>query len=336
MEKRRLGKTNLDVSAVGFGGITIQSANEDIAYEVLLEAHKQGINFIDTARGYKTSEELIGSALKRVGRDKFYLATKSMARDYEGIKLEFETSLLKLQTDYIDLFQFHNVRTKEQLDQVLSSDGAYRAVKEYQDLGIIKHIGITSHSADVLDLALDTDYFSTIQFPYNPVELQGEEVFKKAKSKDIGVIIMKPLAGGAITKGELSLRFVLENENVTTVIPGMETVDLIKENSKVGQNIRRLTDEEREELHEETKLLGSRFCRRCGYCQPCPIGIDIPSNFLFNGYFLRYNLPEWAIERYRAQEVRAVDCIECGECETKCPYDLPIIEMLKEVEENLG
>lgn len=336
MEKRILGKTGFLVSVIGFGGIPIQRVDDKKAVELVIKAYEQGINFIDTARGYRNSESLIGNAIEKIGREKFILATKSGDFTYEGVKKEFETSLKNLKTDYVDLFQFHNVRTKEQLDQVLAEDGAYRAIKEYKDEGKIREIGITSHSADILDIALDLDLFSTIQFPYNPVERQGEKVFKKAKDKNIGVIIMKPLAGGAIPKGDLCLRFILENENVTSAIPGMDSIDQVIENTNVGNNFKELSLSEREVLNKEVKILGDKFCRRCGYCLPCTVGIDIPSQFVIEGYYTRYNLQEWAIDRYKSMDIKAKDCIACGKCETRCPYDLPIIEMLKRVEKNLG
>lgn len=336
MEKRRLGKTGFEVSAVGFGGIPIQRVDEDTAYDLLEEAYNRGINFIDTARGYMESESLIGAALERFGRDKFILATKSMARTYDGVKEEFELSLKNLRTDHIELFQFHNVTSEEQLAMIMSEDGAYRAIKEYQDRGIIKEIGITSHSTDLLDIALDTDDFSTIQYPYNPVETQGEAIFKKAKDKDIGVIVMKPLAGGAIPHGELCIRFILENKDVTVVIPGMDSIEQVEENTRPALDGRPLTDKERKELLEEASLLGEEFCRRCGYCAPCRVGIDIPAQFIIEGYYTRYNLQEWSKSRYTAMEIKASDCIECGDCEERCPYNLPIMKMLKRVSENFG
>jgi predicted aldo/keto reductase-like oxidoreductase len=336
MEKRILGRTRFEVSVVGLGGIPIQRVDKETAYEIVKEAYENGINFIDTARGYRNSEELLGHAIERIGRDKFILATKSMARTYDKVLEEIAISLNDLRTDYIDLFQLHNVRTKEDLDTVLGENGALKAAKELKAKGVIKEIGITSHSVDILDIALDTDEFSTIQCPYNPVERLGERVFQKAKERNIGVIVMKPLAGGAISKGELSLRFILENDNVTTAIPGMDSIEQVRENTKAGSDRRLLTDDEREELNKEAKTLGEQFCRRCGYCAPCSVGIDIQSQFLLDGYYTRYNLQDWAISRYKAMDVRAGDCIECGDCESRCPYDLPIIEMLKRVESNLG
>lgn len=331
MEKRILGRTNFEVSAVGVGGIPIQRVKKEDAVAILREALNQGINFIDTARGYMASEELLGCALEEIGREKFILATKSMNRTYNGIIEEFNTSLKLLRTDYIDLFQFHNVRTKDDLDRVMAENGPLTAIKELNKAGKIKEIGITSHSKDILEIALDTGEFSTIQFPYNAIEKQGEPIFEKAKKNNIGVIIMKPLAGGAITEGEAAVRFVLQNENVSVVIPGMDTVEQVLENANAGIDRRPLSDEEKNALEKAVNELGSEFCRRCGYCAPCTVGIDIPGNFTVDSYFTRYNLQDWASQRYNAMTPNAKDCIQCGDCIQRCPYNLPIMDMLKKV-----
>ncbi len=336
MQKRILGQTNLEVSVIGFGGIPIQRVDEKMALELLKEANNQGINFIDTARGYNESESLIGEALEKIGREKFILATKSMQRSYNGMLEDINISLKNLRTDYIDLYQLHNIRSLEELEIVLCEDGALRALREAKAKGLIRNIGITGHNPDILNKALDANEFATIQCPYNPVEQQAEELFKKAKSMDVGVIVMKPLAGGAITKGELSLRFILGNPNISVVIPGMDSVEQVDLNAQTGINIRKLTDEEEKTLFEEANSLGSEFCRRCGYCMPCPQNIDIPTQFLMEGYFTRYDLKEWAQGRYDAMESKASDCIECGQCEPRCPYNLPIRKMMKNVVEKLG
>lgn len=336
MERRILGRTNLEVSVIGFGGIPIQRVDNEMAVKLIEESCNRGINFIDTARGYNESESLIGEALEKVGRDKFVLATKSMKRDYDGMLQELSISLKDLRTNYIDLYQFHNVRSLEELDFILSENGALKALKEAKEKGIIKEIGITSHSPEILDKAIEIGEFATIQCPYNPVERQAEEVFKKAKEMNIGVIVMKPLAGGAITNGELSLRFIVDNPNISVAIPGMDTLEQVSSNALVGIDKRKLTDEEEKKLFEEANSLGSQFCRRCGYCLPCPQNIDIPVQFLVEGYYTRYNLKEWAKSRYDAMERRAVHCVECGLCEGRCPYNLPIRKMLKNVVEKLG
>lgn len=336
MQKRILGQTNIEVSVIGFGGIPIQRVDNSLAFEILKRSNEQCINFIDTARGYNDSESLIGEALEKIGREKFVLATKSMQRSYDGMIEDINISLKNLRTNYIDLYQLHNIKSIEELDLVLSEDGALRALKEAKEKGLIGNIGVTGHNPDILDKVLDTNEFATIQCPYNPIEQQATDLFIKAKSMNVGVIVMKPLAGGAITKGELSLRFIINNPNISVIIPGMDSVEQVNLNAEVGIEIRKLSDEEEKNLFDEANSLGSEFCRRCGYCMPCPQGIDIPTQFLMEGYYTRYDLKEWAQGRYDAMTSKASDCIECGQCEPRCPYNLPIRKMLKNVVAKLG
>jgi Predicted oxidoreductases of the aldo/keto reductase family len=331
MNYRELGSTGLKVSVIGFGGIPIQRIDDTDAKKVIIRAEEKGINFIDTARGYSVSEEYIGKALEG-RRDKWIIATKSMSRNREDMIKDVNISLGNLRTDYIDLYQFHNIKTIEEYNKVLGEDGAYNALAQYKKVGKIKHIGITSHSLDILKIAIESGKFETIMYPYNIVENQAEELFKRAKELNIGVIAMKPMAGGALTKGTLALKYILQNENVTCAIPGMGKLEEIEENSELGSNILDLTEAEKAEAKTIADELGTEFCRRCGYCAPCSKGIDIPSVFLLQGYKERYNLSQWAEERYSAMQHKAEDCIECGVCEERCPYNLPIRNMLKKVD----
>lgn len=330
METRILGRTNLKVTVIGVGGIPIQKVTQEETNKMFEEVCNQGINFIDTARGYGVSEEYIGNALIGI-RDKFVIATKSTERTYEKMKDDIEVSLKNLKTDYIDLYQLHFIKDLDVYKQVMSKNGAYRALVEAKELGKIKHIGITAHKKEVIELALKEDLFETIQFPYNPIENQGEYLFEIAKRKNVGVIIMKPIAGGAFENGEISIKYILNNKNITSVIPGMENVDLVKRNAKVGKNDYALSEIEKKELKDTIDRLGETFCRRCGYCEPCEAGISIPTQFILEGYLLRYNLKKWATDRYNSLDKTAKDCTECGVCLTRCPYNLPIPEMMRKV-----
>ena len=327
---RILGKSELRVSSIGFGGIPIQKTNEKEVKKLLIKCEELGINFIDTARGYTVSEEYIGYGLEG-RRDKWIIATKSMARDKESMLRDVEISLNNLKTNYIDLYQLHNVKTEDDYDKVLSADGAYAALLQMKEEGKIGHIGITSHSLDILKIAIESGKFETIMYPYNIVETQGEKLFKRCKELNIGVIAMKPMAGGALEDGTLALRFILNNDNITTAIPGMATFEEIEENAAVGNVVPPLSYDELIKIQEISKELGTEFCRRCAYCAPCPQGIDIPAIFILRGYKERYGLEGWAETRYASLDSRAKDCISCGSCEKKCPYDLPIVKMLKEV-----
>ena len=334
MEYRILGKTGLKVSRMGFGGIPIQRTDAEGAKAVIHYLMEQGVNYIDTARGYTVSEEFLGYALEGI-RDKFVIATKSMARTKEAMAADIDISLKNLRTDYIDLYQVHNA-TPADVEKVIAPGGALEALQEAKAAGKIGHIGVTAHSLDTFKMALEMDWVETIMFPYNIVETQGEELIRQCTEKNIGFIDMKPLAGGAIENATLALRFLRNNENVTVVIPGMAEIREAEQNVAAMANTAPLTAEELEEMDRIRKDLGTHFCRRCNYCAPCSVGISIPAMFLMEGYLSRYGLADWAIMRYNGFEKTASECIECGVCETRCPYQLPIREMLKSVAQKFG
>ena len=327
MKYRVLGKTGLKISQMGFGGIPIQRIDAEGTKELINKLIEADVNYIDTARGYTVSEEYLGFALEGV-RDKFVLATKSMARTKEGMAADVDLSLQKLRTSYIDLYQIHNPSLAD-LQRVQEPDGALAALFEAREAGKIGHIGVTLHSLEAFETAVELDWVETVMFPYNIVETQGEELIKKCAETGIGFIVMKPLAGGAIDNATLAMRFVCANENVSVVIPGMATVDELAENVKAASFAEPLSEAEYAEIEKIRKDLGTQFCRRCNYCAPCSVGINISGVFLFEGYYSRYNLKDWAAARYTAMPKTASDCIGCGECEARCPYNLPIRDMLK-------
>ena len=326
-----LGKTGLKVSAVGLGGIPIQRTTKEEAVDVVNECMIQGVNFLDTARGYTVSEEFFGEALKEV-RSGWVIATKSMSRDYESMKRDIEISLKNLQTDYIDLYQIHNIKTDAEFETVFGDNGAYKALEEAKQAGKVKHIGATAHGLEAFERLIREyeDKIETIMFPFNIVESQGEAAMKECTEKNIGFIAMKPVAGGNIDDVALGLKYCLNNPDCTIVIPGMGSANEVEQNTD-NDIFTPLTQEEIQKCEDIRKELGSEFCRRCGYCAPCPKGINIPSNFLFVNYLRKYGLGDWAKERYATMSAKASDCIECGACETRCPYNLPIREMLKKV-----
>lgn len=330
MEHRILGKTGLEISRLGFGGIPIQRIDAEGTKKLMHSLVEQGVNYIDTARYYTVSEEYLGYALEGI-RDKFILATKSMARDKEGMAKDVDTSLRNLRTDYIDLYQFHNPGAKD-LEQILAPGGALEALKEARDAGKIGHIGITLHSLDLFRVAVDFDWVETIMFPYNIVETHGEELIAKCKERNIGFICMKPLAGGALDDATLALRFISQNDAVSVVIPGMAEEKELLQNVAAVEDTRPLTEEEQAAIDLIRNTLGTQFCRRCNYCAPCSVGIPISMMFLLEGYYKRYDLKSWAVGRYEALPKHAADCVECGVCEERCPYNLPIRQMLKEVD----
>ena len=334
MEYRILGKTGLNISRLGFGGIPIQRIDAAGTRQLVLQMKEAGINYIDTARAYTVSESYLGEALEGVRGD-FILATKSMSRTKEAMAADIETSLKNLRTDYIDLYQVHNPNLA-QLEQVIAPGGALEALVEAREAGKIGHIGLTAHALEVFEKALELPWVETIMFPYNIVESQGEELIRKCAEKNIGFIDMKPLAGGAIEDATLALRYILANDAVTVAIPGMADPAELQQNLAAANDASALTEEELAKIETIRKELGTQFCRRCNYCAPCAVGISIPNVFLFEGYLSRYGLEDWARGRYAALAKKASDCIGCGVCEGRCPYNLPIRAMLKKVAADFG
>ena len=331
MQYRILGRTGLKISNMGFGGIPIQRIDAERTRALMHKLLDAGVNYIDTARGYTVSEEYLGYALEGI-RDRFVLATKSMARDKEGMQKDIDISLKNLRTDYIDLYQVHNPNAAN-LDQVLAPGGALDALMEARAAGKIGHIGITLHDLNLFKRALELPWVETIMFPYNIVETQAEELIAQCAKKNIGFICMKPLAGGAITDATLAMRYICANPAVTVVIPGMADVAEVEQNIAAVNDESPLTEAEIAAMQKIRDELGTNFCRRCNYCQPCTAGINISGAFLFEGYYNRYGLQDWAASRYLALPRTASDCVDCGLCEERCPYNLPIRQMLKKVAE---
>ena len=334
MEYKVLGKTGLKISPMGFGGIPIQRIDAEGTKKLMHRLMEEGVNYIDTARAYTVSEEYLGYALEGI-RQHFVLATKSMARTKEAMAQDIDLSLAKLGTDYIDLYQVHNPSEAE-LAQVIASGGALEALLEAKEAGKIGHIGITLHSAKLFAMAVEYDWVETIMFPYNIVETQGEDLIRTCGERNIGFIAMKPLAGGAIDDATLALRFITQNPHVSVVIPGMAEEKELDQNLAAVSDTAPLTEQEQAKIQSIRDSLGTQFCRRCNYCQPCSAGISIYTMFLLEGYYNRYDLKDWATARYQKMDKTASDCIGCGICETRCPYNLPIREMLKKVETIFG
>lgn len=335
MEYITLGKTGLKVSRLGFGGLPIQRVTDDEAEQIVAAAVDSGINYIDTARGYTVSEGFIGRALSNGLRRKVVLATKSMSRDRAGMARDIDISLGNLRTDYIDVYQCHNVPVAD-LDKLTGPDGALEALMEAREAGKIGHIGLTTHSLDTFKKALELPWVETIMFPYNIVETQAAECVAECTRRNIGFLAMKPLAGGAIDDADLALRYLLADENVTVVLPGVSHLEEIGKNALSEAAPRGMSEKDAENLKAVRDRLGENFCRRCNYCAPCTKGIQIPSVFLFQGYLERYGLEDWARARYATLEVKASACIKCGACEKRCPYHLPIRDMMQKAADAFG
>jgi len=329
MRSVRLGKTELIVSRVGFGGIPIQRLTEAEAVSVVQRCLDLGVTLLDTANGYTTSEERIGKAIAG-RRHQVIVATKTAARDRATALQHLELSLKRLNTDYLDLWQLHNVSTPEAYDQVLGPGGAMEAAQEALRAGKIRHIGISSHSLDMALKAVPSGRFETIQFPFNFVTDEAtKELLPLARQHDVGFIAMKPMAGGMLTDARLTIKHLLQFDNVIPD-PGIQTIEEIEEIAAIVNGHWELTPQERQEIARIRGEMETRFCRRCEYCQPCPQKVRISTAVNVQSFWRRFP-PERFFAGFVADAIESVrQCGDCGECEDRCPYHLPIREMLAE------
>lgn len=329
MNKIRLGRTNLMVSRVGFGGIPIQRLTEEAAVAVVKRCFELGINYFDTANGYSTSEERIGKAIKG-RRKKVILATKTHAGDKEEIRKNLALSLSRLGVKYIDVYQFHGVSDFKTLEKILVPDGLITVVEDARARGLIKHIGITSHQIDVAKKAAASGRFETVMFPFNFLTPEAaDELIPLCRKNDVGFIAMKPMAGGMVDNANIAIKYLLQFPDIIP-IPGIEKTAEIEEIAKIVESRSKMTSAEKAEIKRVKNALGSRFCHRCDYCQPCTM--EIPISIILSGksFFKRIPAEHFFSPSLDAAMEKAADCADCGECEERCPYHLPIRTMIKE------
>ena len=329
MKTVRLGKTGLEVSRIGMGGIPIVRPTENEAIKVIRRCLDLGVNFIDTAWRYHPSEERIGKAIAG-RREQVILTTKTFTRG-KGDKAkataleQLEASLKSLNTDYIDLWQFHGINTFEEYERVLG--GTMEAAQEALQTGKIRHIGISSHSMEVALKAVSSGLFETIQFPFNFVNNDpADELVPLAREHDVGFIAMKPLAGGQLKDANLAIKYLLQFDNVVPD-PGIQKVEEIEEIVGIVNGSWELVSQERQEMEDIRAALGRQFCQWCNYCMPCPQEVDIPC--LMNARATE-NYGESFVSLVAKAVESGKNCIQCGECEEKCPFHLPIREMIVE------
>jgi hypothetical protein len=329
MEKVRLGRTEMMVSRVGFGGIPIQRDSEEESIAVVRRCLELGVNFIDTANAYTTSEGRIGKAISG-RREGLILATKTHERTPEGIENHLQQSLKQLGVESIDLYQFHNVSDSNALNALLDPKGPFATAEKAKKDGIIKHIGITSHSMDIAKEAVKTDRFETIMFPFNFITSEpADELLSLAREHDVGFIAMKPLGGGILSNATIAFKYLLQFPDVVP-IPGIEKPHEIDEIVQILDGPWQMTEEEQAEMQRLREELGTRFCRRCDYCQPCEEEIPISMVMVSDSFAKRFPPERFFTGRIADNLAKAANCTECGDCEERCPYDLPIREILTE------
>jgi len=326
MEKVRLGRTNLKVTRLGWGGIPIQRAEESQAISVVRAVVDMGVDLLDTARGYTNSEHRIGLALKKTDKP-VTLSSKSHVKT-DKIYEDVHESLRQLQVKKIHIYHLHNVSKFEDYEKVMGPGGAHEGLKRARDERLIDHIGLTSHSLDVLERVLAENHFEVIMTCYSYLEPDAaEKVFPLARTKDVGVLTMKPFSGGVIEEAGAALRFVLSTPDIVP-IPGSETLERARENWKIFTEAMPLSEEDKSRIKMLRQEFERQFCRRCDYCQPCSEGINIQLMMGIKSIVKRFGNPD-EISWVKDVAEKARNCTECGECLPRCPYQLPIPELIK-------
>jgi len=321
-----LGKTGMEVSEVGFGGIPIIRLSMEDAVAVLRRALDRGVTLFDTANLYMDSEEKFGRALAGE-RQRLVLATKSIKRDRAGVEADIHQSLTKMRTDYLDLFQFHQVSQEDHFEAILGPDGALEGVIRAQKAGKIRHVGVTSHSLEMALRLVKMDFVSTIQFPFSFIEeAAAEELHPVARAANLGIMAMKPFCGGLVDNARVAFAYLRQYPDIIP-LPGWDTVAGVDEVLDFYEQENVVTPEDLAEMARYRQELGDKFCRRCEYCQPCPQGVMITPAMLYGIVAHRMGPAKAATFATKIMET-VKQCIECQDCEARCPYGLPIAETI--------
>ncbi len=325
----RFGKTGLMVSEVALGGIPIMRRTMEDAVAVVRGAIDLGVNFIDTAHGYADSEEKIGQAIRGYAREELIIASKSPATDKKGFLEQLETTLKRLGTDYVDMYQHHGINSQEKRETIFGPDGAYEGMKEGVADGRIKHPAFSSHNIPIAIEIMKTGLFEAVQIPFNFVdETAAEEIIPLAKELDMGFIAMKPLGGGMLENAEPCFKYLMQFDGIVPD-PGIEKLEEIQEIVKLYEERAELTEADKAQMQALREELGDSWCHRCDYCQPCPEGIRISSILPAKGSVKRMTKERAMLMLGPAIE-KSKNCVECRECVSRCPYDLDIPALLKE------
>ena len=326
MDYVTLGRTEIKVCKNGFGALPIQRISFDSAKEILLHAYNNGINFFDTARFYTDSEEKIGYALSDV-RDKIYIATKTAAQNADDFWKDLNTSLNNMKTDYIDIYQFHNPSFCPKPND---GTGLYEAMLEAKAQGKIRFIGLTNHRLAVAQEAIDSGLYDTIQFPFCYLATDKDiAIVENCKKNNLGFIAMKGLSGGLITNSAAAYAFMAQYDNVLPIW-GVQRMSELNEFLSYNTNPPSVTGEIKELIDNDRKMLAGEFCRGCGYCMPCPVGIEI-NNCARMSLLLRRSPSELQLTpTVQAKMKKIENCLHCNQCKSKCPYGLDTPKLLEE------
>ena len=324
METVRLGRTNLIVNKNGFGALPIQRVNMEEACKILSKDYENGFNYFDSAHVYSDSEEKLGAALSDV-RKNIIISTKARANSVEGLWQQLYTSLERLKTDYIDIFQFHNPAFCP-----LPGDGSglYEVMLEAKEKGLIRYIGMTNHRLSVARQAVDSGVYDTLQFPFSYLASEKElELVKLCEEKDVGFICMKALAGGLINRSDVAYAYLAQFP--VAPIWGIQRESELDEFISYNDAPPVLTPERLAHIEKDRGELAGEFCRGCGYCMPCPAGIEINTCARMSLFLRRSPVKEHLSEKGQAKMKKIEDCLNCGQCKAQCPYGLDTPELLR-------
>ena len=326
MSQVTLGTTGITVNKNGFGALPVQRVTMEEAKKLLRKAFESGITFFDTARAYTDSEEKLGEALSDV-RDQIFIATKTAAKTADGFWKDLETSLKLLKTDYIDIYQFHNPAV---CPKPGDGTGLYEAMLEAKEQGKIRHIGITNHRLAVAQEAIDSGLYEVLQFPFCYLATEKDlALVRQCKEKNIGFIAMKALSGGMITNSAAAYAYLDQFDHVLPIW-GVQRERELDEFISYIENPPVMTEEMRGLIAHDQKELAGNFCRGCGYCMPCPVGIEINTCARMS-LLIRRSPSELQLTPEVQEKLKQIeDCLHCGQCSSKCPYDLDTPRLLEE------
>lgn len=325
MQTVTLGSTGITVSKNGFGALPIQRISKADAVYLLQKAFYHGMNYFDTARMYTDSEEKLGAAFEYT-RDKIIISTKTGAQNVEDFWKDLETSLTKLKTDYIDIYQFHNPAF---CPKAGDESGLYDAMLKAKEQGKIRHIGITNHRLSVAKEAIESGLYETMQFPFCYLATEDDmEIVSMCKEKNMGFIAMKALSGGLINDSALAYAYLAQFDHVAPIW-GVQRERELDEFLSYQEKPPVLTKEMREKIEKDRLELSGEFCRGCGYCMPCPAGIEINNCARMSLMLRRAPKEEYLTKEWQEKMKKIENCLECGKCMSKCPYGLKTPELLK-------
>lgn len=321
----RLGRTEIVVNRNGFGALPIQRVSMKEASYLLRKAYDGGIHFFDTARAYSDSEEKIGAAFEGM-RDKLFIATKTMATNAEGFWKDLETSLRNLKTDYVDIYQFHNPAF---CPKPGDESGLYDAILKAKEQGKVRFIGFTNHRLAVANEAIASGLYDTLQFPFSYLAAEPEiALVKSCEKADMGFIAMKGLAGGLINNARAAYAYVSQYQNVLPIW-GMQRESELDEFLSFIENPPVMDEEIKALIQKDKEVLSGDFCRGCGYCMPCPVGIEINNSARMSLMLRRAPQAGWLSPEWQEKMKRIENCIHCNQCMKKCPYGLHTPELLQ-------